>query len=625
MKNLKIIYYAVLIWLFLSCKNNPQSKTDELVGLSFSNKPNILWISVEDIGCNLACYGDSTVETPNIDRLAAEGVVFENAYAVAGVCAPSRSSIITAMYPSYMGTVNMRTNGIDIPDTVKPFTEYLREDGYYCTNNPKEDYNFKTPEEAWDESGFAAHYYHREDKDQPFFAVYNILACHESQIWCNNWEHLTVEPDSARVPLYFPQDNDVVKKDVARKYANIELMDLYVGQKLKMFEQQGLLDNTIVVFWSDHGGPLPRQKWEVTHSGLKVPLIIRFPGKQLAGTRISELVSLMDLGPSMLSLTGTPPPSYMQGRAFAGQYKEPAPDYSYGMANRMDESVDLSRSVTDGRYRYVRNYYPEFTGFRFNQYRFNMKMMNEMYKMHNQGELKGFCKKWFTRKKSVEELYDTKTDRDEVVNLAGNPGYKEKLEEMRNALLNWQQPIPDACLLTEGELYIVQHENNMPVAEFLNQNPGYYKSVQTIANQSLYPEKYVNQLLKALNDTIPSVRYWAVRGIGRLREKGKPYIPEILNLRDDPSLSVQVAVAWTLNELGESEKALTMYQKILTMESADNPVPENVYFCQIHAVGDLMYNKTLAAHLESTIEDIAKSKPHYLKRGAENLLLILAL
>ncbi len=618
--NIKSISYLSIISLFTGCQTQQQQKEENLGDIEFNYQPNILWISVEDIGCYLSCYGDSTVKTPNIERLAKEGVIFDNAYATAPVSSASRSSIITGMYSTNMGTANHRTYGVDIPGETRPFTAYLREDGYYCTNNPKEDYNFTTPEEAWDESGFSAHYYHRKDKNQPFFAVYNIMASHESQIWCNAWEHLTVEPNSVRIPAYFPQDNKVIKKDVARKYANIELMDLYVGQKLDMLEEQGLLDSTIVVFWSDHGGVLPREKRAPTNTGLKVPMIIRFPNMALAGTRNNELVSLMDLGPTMLSLVGITKPSHMHGKVIAGKDKEEPRKYSYGAANRMDESNDLSRSVTDGRYRYVRNYFSEFPGFKHLQYRFNMKMMKELFNMYKQDKLSGFARDWFSENKAVEELYDTKTDIDEVNNLAGDPEYSEKLKDLRNALNDWQSNIHDVCLIPQGELYAMQEKYNMPVTDYLEQNSNYYKQILAAANQSIFPKENINSLLEALNDSISSVRFWAIRGIGRLGKEGKSYSTELMKFKEDPSVSVQASLAWTFNEIGMSQEALGLYRKILNIDHEDTPDSDMIYYAKLLAMNDLLYNKTIAKQLEGKISYIAKNVNYRLKQAAENVL-----
>ena len=609
----------LIIALFASCAK-PKQKVENLSEVAFNYKPNILWVSVEDIDCSLECYGDSTVKTPNIDRLAKEGVLFENAYSVAGVCSPSRSSVISAMYPTYMGTANHRTYGVDIPSAVRPFTEYLREAGYYCTNNPKEDYNFTTPDEAWDESGFTAHYRHREDKSQPFFAVYNILASHESQIWCNNWEHLTVEPDSVRVPLYYPQDNDIVKMDIARKYANIELMDLYVGQKLKMLEDQGILDSTIVVFWSDHGGMLPRQKREAYTSGLKVPVIIRFPDKMLAGTRVDELVSLMDLGPTMLSLVGIDKPEHMQAKVVAGKFKEEPRDYIIGVRSRSDAGYDLSRTISDGRYRYMRNYYPEIRVYKFGWYDYQIRTTKELFRLHKLDALEGYAKTWFDDSKPVEELYDTKNDMDEVINLAENPRYAKKLEELRIELLLWQKNIPDVCLIPEGEVYAMQDRYNLPVSDYLDQNQGYYEKIYNMANWSLNPEKYGDKLLIALKDTIPAVRYWAVRGIGRLGKDGAPYINKLKALANDPCYSVLAALAWTYDMTGYDSNSKEMYRTLMDMKYKGKPDSDPILYAKLLALNYLVDSKEIAAQFKDKLEWIFNNEHYILYHAAENVL-----
>ena len=619
MKWYNVFYFSVVL-TSITCKSPKYSEIDGLEDIEFDYRPNILWISVEDIDCSLECYGDSTVKTPNINRLSKEGVLFENAYSVAGVCSPSRSSVITAMYPTYMGTANHRTYGVDIPSAVRPFTEYLREAGYYCTNNPKEDYNFTTPEEAWDESGFKAHYRHRKNKNQPFFGVYNILASHESQIWGNAWEHLTVEPDSVRVPLYYPQDNDIVKKDIARKYANIELMDLYVGQKLKMLEDQGILDSTIVVFWSDHGGMLPRQKREAYNLGLKVPVIIRFPNKLLAGKRVDELVSLMDLGPTMLSLAGIEKPGHMHGRVIAGKDKEPEHNYSFGFANRMDESYDLIRSVTDGRYRYVRNYYPEIPGFKYISYRFQMNIMKEIYRANESSGLSGYPADWFKPSKPVEELYDTQNDVDEVVNLAENPEYAEKLKELRKELLTWQLNIPDVCLIPEGEVYAMQDRYNMPVADYLDQNPGYYQKIYNTANWSLNPNENSENLFEALNDTIPAVRYWAIRGIGRHGKEGEKYNHTLKALENDPCYSVLAALAWAFDMTGNERESKKLYNSLLDIEYKDKPDSDQIMYAKLLALNYLVDSKEIALQLKEKIKWINENEHYLLLHAAENIL-----
>ncbi|TRX71762.1 sulfatase [Carboxylicivirga sp. M1479] len=447
-----------------------------------AQKPyNILWLSCEDIGPVLGAYGSEGIETPNIDRLAHEGVLFKNAYATVGVCAPSRASIITGMYPVSIGAQHMRTGnhwgfktpeeesykriikvkdktGRNVPEysvvppaEVRCFSEYMREAGYYCTNNAKCDYQFNCPITAWDEVGSQAHYKNRE-QDQPFFAVFNHGVSHESQIWKRQNEPITVDTAQIHIPAYFA-NIPLVRRDVGRKYSNIETLDQEIGVWLKKLEDEDLLDNTIIFFWSDHGGPLLRQKRAVGNSGLQVPLIVRFPDKRMAGTEVKDIVSLMDLGPTVMSLAGIETPDHMQGQAFLGKHKAPtARSYNFGSADRFDEHTQMSRSVIDGRYVYIRNYllnqpytYPLF-------YREQIEMTQELIKMNTAGELQGDAQYIFQNSLPYEELYDLENDPDEVNNLAQSPEHKNKLIELRNALYQWQLAINDKGFIPEHDL-----------------------------------------------------------------------------------------------------------------------------------------------------------------------------
>ncbi|MFC3415416.1 sulfatase family protein [Algoriphagus hitonicola] len=449
--------------------------------LSAQDRPNILWISVEDIGPMLAPYGDSTAYTPNINWLANEGVVYENAYATVGVCAPSRSSIITGMYPTRIGTHNMRTGAPygftqpenesyktyygqrDIlnreipqysavpPEYVKCFTEYLREGGYFTSNNDKCDYQFNSPITAWDENGSDAHYLNRE-KNQPFFSVFNRMITHESRVFMKENDLMLVDTSKLNIPGYFP-DIPIVRRDLGRVYSNIMELDSEIGDILDTLRAHKLLNKTIIILWSDHGGPLLRQKRAIGNSGLRVPLIIRYPDGHLAGTRDSSIVSLMDLGPTVLSLAGINPPSYMDGKAFAGPFKSVAPrKYSFGSADRFDEAIDMSRSVIDGRFVYIKNFRPQLPLLPRIAYREQVKMNSTLIEMNQAGLLSGDHAYMFMKTKPVEELYDLLSDPYELKNLAQLPGYDNKLGELRNALASWQMEIGDLGFVPEYDL-----------------------------------------------------------------------------------------------------------------------------------------------------------------------------
>jgi hypothetical protein len=334
---------------------------------------------------------------------------------------------------------------------VKCFTEYLRANGYYCTNNAKCDYQFSAPITAWDENGGDAHYTNRPE-NQPFFAVYNHNVTHESRIWRKSDDPMLVDTSALEIPDYFP-DIPVVRKDVGRKYSNIEELDQQIGQWLDKLEEQDLLENTIIFFWSDHGGPLLHQKRAVGNSGLHVPLIVRFPDQRKAGTRVDDIVSLMDLGPTVLSLAGIKPPEYMDGQAFLGPYKHSKPrKYAFGSADRFDEHTDMRRSVIDGRFVYIRNFMPQLPLTYRLFYREQIEMTQVLHEMNRKGELSGEAAYIFMESKPVEELYDLKNDPHEVHNLAQDPAHQKKLQELRKALSDWQLEIGDKGFIPEHDL-----------------------------------------------------------------------------------------------------------------------------------------------------------------------------
>ena len=466
--------FSFLIFLF---STNSISVTAQ----EATKKPlNVVWISCEDVGPIMGAYGVDQIKTPNIDKLAAEGVRYSNAYSTVGVCAPSRFSIITSMYPARLGAHNMRTgdlnnyktpenlalktttNKVDkagrpipeyevvTPENVKPFTQYLRAEGYYCINDNKCDYQFNAPFTAWDHT-LGSNLFDKIPDNQPFFYVKNSYTTHESRIWLRKDKPLTVFPDEVIVPDYYP-DIPEVRNDLAIKYSNIEALDKEVGQLLKDLEAKNLLENTIIFFWSDHGGNLLRQKRAVGNSGLHVPLIIRYPNKYNAGEVEDALVSLMDLGPTVMSLLDIKPPKHTDGQAFAGRYKKEPRDYIFGSADRFDESIDMQRSVLDGRFVYIKNFITELPLIFRNKYREKVPMNKKLIDMDINGELSGAAAYIFMKTKPVEELYDLQTDPDEVHNLALNPTYESKLMELRTALSKWQVDIDDQGFKLESEI-----------------------------------------------------------------------------------------------------------------------------------------------------------------------------
>jgi uncharacterized sulfatase len=439
-------------------------------------RPSILWISTEDISPDLGCYGDSYAITPTLDRLASSGVRYTNAFSTAPVCAPSRSAIITGMYPTTIGSMHMRSKAVP-PAGVKAFTEYLRAAGYYCTNNAKTDYNFEAPpanrppDTVWDDCSATAHWRNREDKSQPFFSVFNFTVTHESQVrvpdaqYQRNTARLKPgefhDPAKAKLPPYYP-DTPLVRKDWARYHDNITAMDYMVADLLKQLEEDGLAENTIVFFWGDHGRGLPRGKRFVYDSGLRVPLIVRWPGQIQSGTTSDELVCLFDLGPTALSIAGVPIPAHMQAQAFLGPQKKAPRQYAFAHRDRMDEVYDMTRSVMGRQYHYIRNFHPDRPYFQYLDYLEEMPTMKEMRRRHKEhmnalnpdyGKVLSPAQLLLMGPtKPPEEFYDVKADPHEINNLASDPKHQATLKQMRAALDKWQKDTNDLGLVPELEL-----------------------------------------------------------------------------------------------------------------------------------------------------------------------------
>ncbi len=475
-----LLFFGIVVTAFQ--KNKKKSLLEQ--------RPNILWLVTEDMGPYIPPFGDSTIVTPNLSRLAKEGVIFPNLYSTSGVCAPSRAAIATGMYPSGIGANHMRTTsdtaitglpsyGAVPPPGVYMISELLRRSGYYCTNNYKEDYQFETPKTAWDESSPYAHWRNR-NKNQPFFAVFNFTETHESGLfepyghryietrhyhegdrnykWAENrmsenetQKHLSKDR-KFNIPPYLP-NNEVVKRDLWKMYNNIAEMDNQLGAVLKQLEHDGLLENTIIFFYGDHGGPLPREKRLIYDSGLNTPMIIRFPNKLHAGEKNEDLLSFVDFAPTLLSLIGEKPRKYMQGQAFLGKYKEIRKrKYIHAAADRFDGITDVIRAVRDERFKYIKNYRPQQGYYLPVKYREQIPTMKELLRLKEENKLNDVQMQWFRTSKPQEELFDCRSDPYELVNLAEDPKYKDKLIELRSELERWLNSIEDLPDLPEKDL-----------------------------------------------------------------------------------------------------------------------------------------------------------------------------
>jgi len=497
---MKFLKIALLLSLLIaSCQTKKENKSkaqEEIAELKLPEHPNILWLVTEDMGAYIPPFGDTTVATPNLSRLAEEGVIYPNLYSTSGVCAPSRAAIATGMYPSSIGANHMRVNShnkeIGVPKyeavpppEVKMISELLRQQGYYCTNNYKEDYQFKAPVTAWDESSPYAHWRNRGE-EQPFFAVFNFTETHESGLfepygfreietrhykagdsdykWKNyGGSHAKNRMTEEGTPIHLPKntkfnippylpDTEATRRDMWKLYNNIAEMDKQVGAVLKQLEDDGLLENTIIFFYGDHGGPLPREKRLIYDSGLNTPMIIKFPNKMMAGTRDEQLISFIDFAPTLLSIIGKAPKEYMHGQAFLGAHKVEERKYIHAAADRFDGFTDAIRAVRDSQYKYIRNYRPKQGYYLPITYREKIPTMQELLRLKEEGKLNDIQMQWFREQKPKEELFDCNADPFELNNLADNLEYKEKLNELRGEMDRWLTDINDTPNLDERKL-----------------------------------------------------------------------------------------------------------------------------------------------------------------------------
>ena len=539
-------------------------------------QPNIVWLSCEDISPHLGCYRDPDAITPRIDQLASEGVRFSNAFTTAGVCAPCRSGIITGLYQTTLGTHHMRCTA-QLPEHIKPFTTYLRKAGYYCSNNSKQDYQFKTPKHAWDDSSRKAHWRNRKKADQPFFAVFNFGGCHESGIAnASKYESVTKDltseerqdPDSLSLPPYYG-DTEIIREDWKRNYELITAMDHWAGDLIDQLKKDGLYENTIIMFWSDHGVGLPRAKRWLYDSGTQIPLVVRIPESYRQKDRVQpgsvsdRLVSSIDFGPTVLSLAGVEVPQHVQGRAFLGAGATPPRDYVYGARDRMDERYDIIRTVRDKRYRYIRNYEPLKTYYQYMNTPEKGATMRELRRLHEAGLLSKPAEHLFSPTKPVEELYDCIADPHQINNLAGDSRYNDVLTRMRDAHLSWVKETGDLGLIPEP----IIHERRRSVGseyEILRQ-PGQESANARIAETAVLASQGIevlDDLIDRTEDSDSTVRYWAAVGIGNIGEKAGLRSKEngATSTQDDSS-AVRTAAARALCRLGAPEKALPVLIK----------------------------------------------------------------
>ncbi len=452
-------------------------------------QPNILLLMAEDMSARVKAFGDPVAVTPSLDRLAQEGIRYPNTFTTSGVCAPSRAAHIMGAHQNTFGGQHMRADSSHWPlkyqavppPEMKAYPELLRRAGYFTFVTNKLDYQFSGvglgsgPFTLWDAETRSRFPWQAVPEGVPFYGFMTFMETHESGIfprwsWPNSMPHLfmqllhiylnwgiedVVSPGDVTVPPYLP-DTEPVRRDIARHYNNIHTMDMRVGEVLAQLEADGLADDTIVIWTTDHGDGLPRGKRELFDSGIKVPMIIHWPEKYRPagaepGSVDERLISFVDFAPTMLELAGVDVPAYMQGRSFTGPESTASNQYVYAARDRLDDQVDRQRSVRDKRYKYIVNYYPGTPGAAHLAFRDNLDSMQELWNLLDSGELNTAQKRWF-QARPAEELYDTLIDPHELHNLAGNPAHKAVLLRMRAALEDWQKSAEDWGAIPEEQM-----------------------------------------------------------------------------------------------------------------------------------------------------------------------------
>jgi arylsulfatase A-like enzyme len=565
---MKYLFYFLLGFILLTSSNSPNQ--EEPTEPTEGERPNILWINSEDNGSYIGSYGDKVAQTPNLDKLATQGVRYTNCFSNAPVCAVMRSSWILGMPAITTGTHHMRSK-FRVPDTLVPYPTLLKEAGYYLTNFGRTDYNNSTFEkEIWDEYGREAHYTNRPEGTS-FFHVYNILETHEGQIFPWHYPEKYAEAQTPAEGIVIPPYQVITPeniKDWQNVYDRVAGMDTQVGKFLAELEETGEAENTIVVYCPDHGGITARSKRYLFDSGTRVPLIIYVPEKwkHLApgepGSVNERLVQYIDMPSTFLSLAGAEVPERMTGHIFMGPEVEPAPEEVLLFSDRFVSAPDMSRGITDGRWKYIRNYEPD-------RPRFQMLA----YALYHPGQLSHYnefkagrttpAQSEFFNDQPFEELYDTQEDPYEIKNLAGLTVYDDKLGVLRQKLDTQLLAARDVGFIPEPMLAAIDQDNTTTIYDFGQSRERYHlDEIMVIANKAAQKDSgMIPELVQNLKHKDPVIRYWSILGLRVLGKKAKPALKDIEATLEDTEASVRINAMIALGNIGQVERALELLIK----------------------------------------------------------------
>jgi len=542
-------------------------------------RPNIVYIALEDITPMMGCYGDTYARTPVFDKLAEGSIRYTHAYSVGPVCSVSRSSIVTGMYPTTLGTMHHRSNVGRPPAFLKMIPNQMGEAGYF-TANAKGDYNIGGAK--WQARSKGPVWRKRKDPKQPFFVKFDFGECHssitkipEDVIVQQRLNRLKPEdfhdPAKAPIPPYHPED-PMFRKAWSRYYDAVTQVDYRAGEIIAQLKEDGLWEDTIVIVWADHGVGMPRGKHTAWEQGTHVPLIVRYPKKyqHLApakpGSVLDDLVCLMDMGPSVLKLAGIETPDYMHGRALLCKSDAKKRDCVVSNRDRLDSRFEMVRGIRDKRYRYQRNFYPHLPYKPYEDFEFNAPVLQRWVQLAREGKLTGDQEMLAMRFKPVEELYDSESDPHMVKNVAGDPKHAEVLKLMRSRLDEWMVETRDLGILEEAEVHKRAEGKNAHWE--VGQELDSYQRILETANLQLRGKQAVPELKARCKDADPAIRFWAVLGLAVVTQTAGPetvagIVPSLKAALRDDSVSVRLSAAEGLCNLGHYEDAVDVLGKAL--------------------------------------------------------------
>ncbi|MBH57613.1 MAG: sulfatase [Planctomycetaceae bacterium] len=557
---------ALLVGLFL---------TDLLTA---ADRPNIVWLLSEDNSIHyMQHYGSPHGATPAISQLAEEGITFNHAFSNSPVCSVARTTLMTGILGPRAGFhYHRKMVPANLPTGVNMVPVYLRQAGYYCTNNNKQDYNVVT-EKVWDESSRMATWRKRPDKSQPFFHMQSFGMSHESSLhfkWGQiNPDGLTTKPDAVKLPPYFP-DTPLFRYTQAFYHDRMTVIDSQIGKIVEQLKADGVFDNTIIFYFGDHGGVLPRSKGYIYEGGLHVPLIVRFPGKYKhlfaapQGSREDGFVSFIDFSPTVLRLAGLEVPGSMDGLPFAGKGVTAESlsrrDEAFGYADRFDERYEFARSFRKGKYKYIRAYEHFYPDSMQNNYRYRQLAFAQWRELHGKGELNEAQSHFFTSK-PVELLFDVEADPHEVENLAERSEFQSILKDLRGRLQQKMKSIHDLSLYPENQMIDLALKDGIAFGEKHSRE---IEDLLDVVDLALLPwDQAGKQLSRALKSNNPRVRYWAVTASAAFGEKVKPLLPSLKGLLDDTDAQVRIRAAEVLGMLRAVKPQSTIYDVLATSDS----------------------------------------------------------